>query len=92
MATLKKIITSFDTACEQMIASDKPLQLRLDDAIKEISLFEAKDFNADLKKGFIPLLENIRAFQAIKYRQDLQAEAARAIFRMCLLLHSETWI
>lgn len=91
MTSLKDIITSFDTACELLVASDKSLQERLEEALKEISWLEEKDMNADLRKGFRSMQEKIHAYQKDYFRQEAQTEAAIAIFRTCVFIHIQTW-
>ena len=90
MAYLKEIIEKFDTASRILACSDKLLHDRLDEAIKELSSLDEKDFNPDLRKGFLQVIEKIRAYRDSGVPSNTQSAAALSILDMCIRLHVET--
>jgi hypothetical protein len=90
MASLKETINKFDSACRILACSDKTLHDRLDEAIKEVSSLEEKDFNPDLRKAFRQVIEEIHAYRDSGLRSDMQSATALIILEMCIRLHRET--
>lgn len=90
MASLKETIRKFDLASRTLACTDESLHDRLEEAIFEISTLKERDFNPDLRKGFILVMDKIHLYRVSGDRSDLQSNTALSILEMCIRLHSQT--
>jgi len=90
MTSLKKTIQKFDGACRILACSNKSLHDRVEEAISVISSLDKKDFNPDLRKGFLQVLEKIGTYQVNQTSVDTQSATALSILEMCIKIHQET--